>query len=270
MKEWSVAEGWMSILNLSAGTNLEEILGLDKNNIITSIGAGGKTSLLYYLARRLANVGYRVLLTTTTRIYYLVDDQDRFVAGDTYDLWLKRLERRIGGGQFLVAGRRVEKNKIIGVPPEWVDNLKDNEIFDFILVEGDGSARKPLKAPAEHEPVIPRATDLLLPVIGLTALHRPLNSENVHRLELFQQITNSLPESIITIKDIYDIYTDKRGYDLLTLKDFYQINIIVNQVDNYPLEVKGARLADLFLQASFSQVILTCFQKSQIIRRICR
>jgi probable selenium-dependent hydroxylase accessory protein YqeC len=51
-------------------------------------------------------------------------------------------------------------------------------------VEADGSARKPFKAPAAHEPVIPVATTLVVAVVGADAFGRPLSAEVAHRPEL--------------------------------------------------------------------------------------
>lgn len=52
-----------------------------------------------------------------------------------------------------------------------------------LLVEADGAARRPLKAHAAHEPVIPACANAVIAVMGLDALGRPL-AEAVHRPEL--------------------------------------------------------------------------------------
>ncbi|MCZ7671710.1 MAG: selenium cofactor biosynthesis protein YqeC [Chloroflexi bacterium] len=58
---------------------------------------------------------------------------------------------------------------------------------DFVLVEADGSRMRPIKAPAEHEPVIPPDATVVAPVVGLDALERPL-SEIAHRPEKIEQL----------------------------------------------------------------------------------
>ena len=45
---------------------------------------------------------------------------------------------------------------------------------DLTLLEADGSRRKPMKVPAEREPVILPECDLVLGVIGLSCLGKPL------------------------------------------------------------------------------------------------
>ena len=62
-------------------------------------------------------------------------------------------------------------------------------VFDYILVEADGSRQKPIKAPADHEPVIPDGTTKTVGVIGLDALGKQICSDSVHRPEHFCRLT---------------------------------------------------------------------------------
>ncbi len=75
-------------------------------------------------------------------------------------------------GLVLVVGREVADDKFTG--PEASDLNQLIRAADLTVIEGDGSRRLPFKVPAAHEPVVPDATDLLLIVVGLTALGRPL------------------------------------------------------------------------------------------------
>lgn len=43
----------------------------------------------------------------------------------------------------------------------------------LFLVEADGAARKPLKAPAAHEPVLPEPLDCCVAVVGLDSVGQP-------------------------------------------------------------------------------------------------
>ena len=55
--------------------------------------------------------------------------------------------------------------------------------ISLIAIEGDGSRRRPVKAPAPHEPVIPDCTTHLVAVAGLDGLGLPLDEPYVHRPE---------------------------------------------------------------------------------------
>ena len=53
---------------------------------------------------------------------------------------------------------------------------------DLVLVEADGSKRLPVKAPRPGEPVVPENADMVLAVLGLSALGEPAE-EKCFRLE---------------------------------------------------------------------------------------
>ena len=53
---------------------------------------------------------------------------------------------------------------------------------DVMLIEADGAKRKPLKVPADWEPVIPDFADVVVSVIGLDCLGKPI-CETAHRAE---------------------------------------------------------------------------------------
>jgi probable selenium-dependent hydroxylase accessory protein YqeC len=52
-----------------------------------------------------------------------------------------------------------------------------------VLVEADGARGRSLKVPAEHEPVVPSRTTLLVVVAALDALGAPFDEGRVHRLD---------------------------------------------------------------------------------------
>ncbi|WP_319542159.1 selenium cofactor biosynthesis protein YqeC, partial [uncultured Pseudodesulfovibrio sp.] len=64
-------------------------------------------------------------------------------------------------------------------------------IADTILVEADGAARKPLKAPAKHEPVIPIMSELCVGIMGLDAMNQILSEQIVHRSDIFSNMTGA-------------------------------------------------------------------------------
>ena len=61
-------------------------------------------------------------------------------------------------------------------------NLGATGLFPVIwLVEADGARHRLLKAPADHEPVMPASTTLLAPMADLAVLGKPLTDAYVHR-----------------------------------------------------------------------------------------
>ncbi|MGD8335356.1 MAG: hypothetical protein PVF86_00975, partial [Desulfobacterales bacterium] len=60
-------------------TSLRYSLGLKDGGVISIVGAGGKTALMYRMARELASRGDRVLTTTTTKIRWPTQRQSTTV-----------------------------------------------------------------------------------------------------------------------------------------------------------------------------------------------
>jgi probable selenium-dependent hydroxylase accessory protein YqeC len=55
-----------------------------------------------------------------------------------------------------------------------------------------------LKAPGEHEPVIPESSSRVVAVVGLDAIGRPLDEENVFRSSVYSQLTGIPTGSPVT------------------------------------------------------------------------
>ncbi|MGC8781259.1 MAG: selenium cofactor biosynthesis protein YqeC [Anaerolineae bacterium] len=171
----------------SPAMHLTSALRLRPGEIIALVGAGGKTALMFRLADELAAAGRRVVTTMTTKIF--VSQRARApiaLALQDEDALLAQLPETLSRfGHVLVTGEAVvEQDKIQGVPPQFVDRLANHEAVDAVIVEADGSRRKPFKAPAAHEPVIPAAATLVVPVVGLDVLGKPLTAEFAHRPEI--------------------------------------------------------------------------------------
>ena len=61
---------------------------------------------------------------------------------------------------------------------------------DYLLVEADGAKMLPLKAHAEHEPVIPECAKRTVCVVGIDGVGRPI-SQACHRAERFAQLADA-------------------------------------------------------------------------------
>ena len=163
---------------------LPAALGIGGAELVAFVGGGGKTSLMFALAAALPG---RVVITTTTRIFAA---QMRHAAAVVYADDLSPLGRLLEAhGRVLVVGH-VEGDKAHGVAPDLPGRLLDRPDVDFVLVEADGSRMRPAKAPADHEPVIPPQTTLVVPVAGLDALEGPLDRV-VHRPERVRAIAGA-------------------------------------------------------------------------------
>lgn len=179
-----------------------EALNLKEKAFISLVGAGGKSTLFKRLAEELTHKNKRLILTTTTKMFVwqlvpfikkgkLIEGHNEEIIRECIEKYFS-LERK--GGRSAVIGEKMEDNgeeKISGPPPDWLDKWWKDRIADYFLVEADGGAGRPVKAPAHHEPVIPLSTTDLVGVISIDALGLSLQEENVFRSEIFSQLTGS-------------------------------------------------------------------------------
>ena len=179
---------------------ISEALSLEKRAFISLVGAGGKSTLFNRLAEELVHKNKRIILTTTTKMFAWqlapFIKKGKLVEGHNEETIRKYIKKYFSveskAGRLAVIGEKIDDNgekKVSGPPPDWLDKWWENKLADYFLIEADGAAGKPVKAPASHEPVIPLSTTDLIGVIGIDALGLSLQEENVFRSEIFSQIT---------------------------------------------------------------------------------
>lgn len=142
-------------------------IGLGSREHIALVGGGGKTTLLHALADQLTG---SVVLTSTTK---MASDQDRgrpvLLAPTTDEVVAASKQSPI------VVWKSFEGEKALGVTPACCDRWFG--LVDYLIVEADGSRRRPFKAPAGHEPVVGNTTTTMISVIGADALGRVIGDQ---------------------------------------------------------------------------------------------
>ncbi len=229
---------------------LDQILFSEPGGVLSLTGGGGKTSIMFHLARQLAAAGKRVLTTTTTKIFVPTPDQSRTVLIDPDPAAvLVQVAARQREERHLTAAARhlVDGDKLKGFEPEAIGVFEESGLFDWILVEADGSARRPLKAPAEHEPVIPPNTGVLVAVAGLEVLGRPLTEELVFRSELAGQRMGLGEREPITESALARLAAHPLGLFKGAPPQATRF-IFLNKADDPRRRASGARIAALLRQ----------------------
>ena len=133
--------------------------------VIAFTGAGGKTTLLYALAREEAAKGKHVLIMTTTHMY--APELPGLLQSETDEILYQMKQNRL-----VVAGKPDGKGKIGFIGQVIYDRVAP--FADIVLVEADGSRRQPFKVSGPQEPVLPEHTDLVICAAGLSAAGKPL------------------------------------------------------------------------------------------------
>ena len=223
---------------------------LEGQGMISLVGAGGKTSLMFKLAHEIFESGESVLTTTTTKIFMPRPQQsDCLIVSDSVESIMKK------AGDFLAkkklhvtaaAAYAHPENKLSGLRPQDIDIILKTALFRWVIVEADGAAGKPLKAPAGYEPIIPMSTKWLVGVVGLKSVGKALSGEWVHRPEHFSAISGLGAGKKITEETIGTVLTHKKG----TFKDAPTNALriaFLNQADVPGGLAAGRQIADLLI-----------------------
>ena len=143
----------------------------EKNHVVSIIGGGGKTTLLYEMAGFCVKNDQKVLVTTSTHI-----------------------------------NRPPEKLSM----PETELFEAARKKADLTLIEADGARHLQCKAPAEHEPVLLSSSDLVIGVTGLSALGQPLG-KGCFRAERAAELLGCTMEHHITEEDLARLIASEQG-----------------------------------------------------------
>ena len=199
-------------------------LDIDQYKVIAVVGGGGKTSLIYRLNEELQALGKKVIISTTTHMAYnpmlpLVKSAD-----------LKRTPEMLKEHGFTAVVDIEESSGKMGAIEE-AELKKMVPLCDVMLIEADGAKRKPLKVPADWEPVIPDFADVVVSVIGLDCLGRPI-CETAHRAEYISSFLEKNLEAPVTPEDIEKIATSVHG--LYKNVDHKVYRVYLNKADVLP------------------------------------
>ena len=171
------------------------------------VGAGGKTTLIHKQAAQFRAEGKRVFVTTSTHMFMEPDT----VLSDDPEVILGELNRT----GYVMAGIP-EGEKIRSLSPGTYKKVCAHA--DVVLIEADGSNRKPIKFPNSGEPVLYDNVEEIVVVCGLQALGKPLR-EVAHRPELVKACLGAEDDTIITLAHIAALV--REGY-LRPLGENYQ------------------------------------------------
>jgi molybdenum cofactor cytidylyltransferase len=179
--------------------DLTKALELKRGDLVSLVGAGGKTTTMFRLAGELASLGWNVITTTTTMIWR--EDRCGFTILEREgDRLLDQVSAALADHDPVCVASRYDeaKGKLIGIDPSLADALIALPQVDAVIVEADGAKGRSLKAPADYEPVIASSTSILIPVAAVDAIGRPLDDRTVHRPEIVVRITGSQPGETVT------------------------------------------------------------------------
>ncbi|HSB04840.1 MAG TPA: selenium cofactor biosynthesis protein YqeC, partial [Thermodesulfobacteriota bacterium] len=170
---------------------LIDSLGLGRREMISLVGAGGKTTLMFRLAKELIHEGKKVITTTTTKILEPSSEESPCLfIGSENEKIKEFVKKHLCRYQHVtVAQERVEPKKLKGISSDFVTELWNLRLSQYLIVEADGAAGHPVKAPRLGEPVISPSTTLVVALLGVDGVGLELREENIFRAELVSRLT---------------------------------------------------------------------------------
>ena len=221
-----------------------------KGHVVSLVGGGGKTTLLYAMAAYCACKGWRVLVMTTTHILQPPGGVWAQSDAERDSLWNR--------GQYVVAGTAAPGGKLTAPEKEQMERWM--QLADIVLIEADGAKHMPCKAPAAHEPVLLPQSDIMLAVAGASALGRPIK-EVCFRPELAEKLLGVSCAAVLTPELLAKLLANENGGRRSVCgRSFYAV---LNQTDNPERLLSAKRTAEI-LQESYSvPCILTHFDQGE-------
>ena len=243
---------------------LENAFGIGGQGIISFVGGGGKTTLMWSLAKELAAKNKKVLVTTTTHIMPPEEGQaDHFLVSDDLNRVINNIGKKLKSGQIFAIGTGFKGEKLVGVDPEWIGKLSG--YVDYILIEADGARKLPFKAPGENEPVIPSDSTTVISVVGIDTLGKELCEENVFRSQLVSDISGTPMGNEITVNTVASVMVSEEGGKKALPKNARWL-ICINKVDSLELLQDADMVAKYILaKQPFVPVIATCMKEKIMI-----
>ena len=252
---YSFVERFVTERGEKSGDFLKESLGLKARELISLVGAGGKTTLMFRLARDLITEGKKVVTTTTTKIL-------EPSSGETAFLFVDRDEEKLKQSvcshldkykHITIASERLGSRKLKGVSSGLVNDLWNSHEFDYLIIEADGASGRPIKAPREGEPVIPSSTTLLVAILGVDGVGMELNEKNAFQPELISKLTGIPIGGKVTDEAMAVLMTDPEGI-FKGAPPSSRVVAFLNKVDIPDGIAKAKRVAEKIIKKKHPQI----------------
>jgi len=220
---------------------LIDLWGITPGELNWFIGAGGKTTTINKLARKLNY--HKTIISTTTAILKPEGIPHRVALINSYQDLSKELAKYAQTSSsealVLVSTKKdhplsnLKGEKLIGLKPAWLTEAAKEFPEFYYLIEADGAANRPIKIPADHEPVLPEVIDNLFLLQGLSPLKRSYNKNIdkriMHRAELFNNNNRKQDSSKKLSLSTYRMLYSPQNWGKNRFKSTRQIRFILTQ-----------------------------------------
>ena len=242
-------------MNLS----LAQALRVPASPCIAFVGAGGKTTALFQLARQLPEP---VIVTSTTHLgAWQTQLADRHIITQAPGP-IEGLGHSLKGITLVTGELDADRTRPVNDGLlDWLHAFCRDHSIPF-LIEADGSRGKPLKAWADHEPPVPPFVELVVQVAGLMGLGRLLSEDYVHRAELFSRLSGLKQGEPITSEAFVQVLGHRQG-GLKNIPQQSRRLVLLNQADTSALQSSARRLAQSLL-SFFHSVVIARLEQQEV------
>jgi probable selenium-dependent hydroxylase accessory protein YqeC len=242
---------------------LHDALGVTRGEMIAFIGAGGKTTTMFRLAKELRDRGWKILITTTTQLLtptkphidrlFLVDELQALV-----NVWAD-----IAAPVIIGAGCGVnQEGKLLGMPMTWLDRLNQDGAFDAILVQADVAAPGLLKISSHGEPLIPQSCQTTVWIVTIKLLGKPFSDDWVNHSSQARDLLG-LPADAKVSEDMLVRLLKHQDGCLKGIPAVSRKIALINQADS-PAEMAAAQTLGTKLQKhGFERVVITSYARTE-------
>jgi molybdenum cofactor cytidylyltransferase len=250
---------------------LREALRLRRGWSVAFTGAGGKSSAMARLGAELS-VDSPVIITSTTKLALHQADMANhhmvFRRGsDILPLSGLIQENR----SVLVTGPSAEDEpKWLGLGPGMVLALRRlaDKSQATLLIEADGARGRSLKAPDDHEPVIPTFTDLVLNVVGMDVIGQQVDSPLVHRPERVASVLGISGSDPITPSRLAALATSPQG-GMKGVPTIAEFHVLLNKIDVAGGREDAQQIAAALLNSPrLRSAVLGSMREDRPVRRV--
>lgn len=151
--------------------------------LVSIMGAGGKTSLMWNIAQDFNQQGENLIFSTTTKVWNKAPKNITICLAQNKQDVLSSIQEKIQKSSLLLASCVNEEGKLLGFDPYFFSELLEHNNAKYI-VEADGARSKYFKVHGDEEPCLVQKSDLIIITLGLNVLGKSNFSKYIHRPEL--------------------------------------------------------------------------------------
>jgi probable selenium-dependent hydroxylase accessory protein YqeC len=231
-------------VRIDLNTSITDAVAVSAGDLVSIVGAGGKTSLMYGLGHELAAAGNPVLMTTTTRIWRPDRRQaPRVVLGPETEATSGRIAGAIEASGPVLAALEESRSegtaaKLKGFSPEYVEELYNGCSQWTIVAECDGAMGKSLKVPRDHEPPMAPSTSVFVVLVGVDCLGRSIGDDSIFRPPDICRVTGCSPDATVDEDLVAEAVLSRKSY-LGRKPPGARMCVLLNKVD--PRIIDGQR-----------------------------